>query len=51
MKSKSQYEFNKLQKKIRRETGNAIVDYNMIEDNDVVMVCLSGGKDSAGRKV
>jgi len=46
MKSKSQYEFNKLQKKIRRETGNAIVDYNMIEDNDVVMVCLSGGKDS-----
>ncbi|MDD9157588.1 tRNA 2-thiocytidine(32) synthetase TtcA [Aliivibrio sp. S4TY2] len=41
-----QYNFNKLQKKIRRNTGNAIVDYNMIEDGDRIMVCLSGGKDS-----
>lgn len=46
MRNKAQYDFNKLQKKIRRETGNAIVDFNMIENNDVVMVCLSGGKDS-----
>lgn len=37
---------NKLSKKIIRETANAIVDYNMIEDGDKVMVCLSGGKDS-----
>lgn len=37
---------NKLSKRIIRETANAIVDYNMIEDGDKVMVCLSGGKDS-----
>ena len=37
---------NKLSKKIIRETATAIVDYNMNEDGDKVMVCLSGGKDS-----
>lgn len=37
---------NKLSKKIIRETAHAIVDYNMIEDGDKVMICLSGGKDS-----
>lgn len=41
-----QVNFNKLQKKIRRNTGTAIADYNMIEDGDRIMVCLSGGKDS-----
>jgi len=39
-------EYNKLQKRIRRNVGNAITDYNMIEQGDVVMACLSGGKDS-----
>ncbi len=39
-------EFNKLQKRLRRQAGNAIVDYGMIQEGDRVMVCLSGGKDS-----
>lgn len=38
--------FNSLQKKLRRETGKAIQQFNLIEANDRVMVCLSGGKDS-----
>ena len=42
----TRFERNKLQKKLRRQVGNAVVDYNMIEDGDRVMVCLSGGKDS-----
>jgi len=42
----AKYNFNKLQKRLRRQTGQAIEDYRMIESGDRVMVCLSGGADS-----
>ena len=45
-KPKQLYDFNKLAKRLRRNTAEAIVDFNMIDEGDRVMVCLSGGKDS-----
>jgi tRNA 2-thiocytidine biosynthesis protein TtcA len=42
---KSAFEVNKLSKRLHRLTGQAIIDFNMIEEGDRVMVCMSGGKD------
>jgi tRNA 2-thiocytidine biosynthesis protein TtcA len=43
---KTAFEANKLSKRLHRQVGQAIVDFNMVEEGDKVMVCVSGGKDS-----
>lgn len=43
---KAEFNLNRLQKTLRADVGRAIADYNMIQDGDYVMVCMSGGKDS-----
>ena len=45
---KAERENHKLEKRLCRQVGQAIVAYNMIEEGDRVMVCMSGGKDSYG---
>ncbi len=43
---KDNFDFNKLEHKLRRQITKASIDFSLLEADDRIMVCLSGGKDS-----